>query len=178
MKLNELTILEYSNLLESKKSVPGGGSALALVLELSCSLCLMVCNFTIEKKGYENVTDRVKNIAEEVKEIKNQAHILIDEDGLAYQMVMDAYKTKDASLISKASIYGCEVPFKLFNLTKKCELLCEEMIKIGNKNLKSDAKIGRDLCKAIYEGCLDNIRCNIDSIIEENIKEKYLNLLK
>ena len=46
MKLSDLTINEYFDLLSSKKSVPGGGSCLGLVLEASCSLGLMVCNFT------------------------------------------------------------------------------------------------------------------------------------
>lgn len=176
MKLNQLTIEEYSTLLEEKKSIPGGGSALALVLELATDLSLMTCNFTVNKNGYEEVQIEIKSIIEKLKIIKDSAHQLIDEDGIAYQQVMNAYKSKDSLKISKASIYACEVPYKLFKLTKECEELCLRTSKIGNKNLLSDALISLDLCHSIYSGCLNNIKCNIDNILDENIKNKYLQL--
>ena len=72
---------------------------------------------------------------EELNQIKNKAHNLIDEDGYAYQSVMEAYKSKDKEKISKASIYGSEVPYQLYFLTKKCEQLCSRLCQIGNKNL-------------------------------------------
>lgn len=178
MKLNQLTIEEYSNLLESKKSVPGGGSALALVLELASDLALMTCNFTINKIGYENVQEEIEAIINNLQDIKKATHELIDEDGQAYQQVMNAYKTKDKQEISNASIYACEVPYKLYNLTKDCEQLCIKVSKIGNKNLVSDSLIGLDLCKSIYPGCLGNIKCNINNIVDEQIKNKYFELLK
>ena len=68
MKLSDLTINEYFDLLSSKKSVPGGGSCLGLVLEASCSLGLMVCNFTLDKKGYENVQTEIFFLKEELNQ--------------------------------------------------------------------------------------------------------------
>lgn len=178
MKLNELTILEYSDLLASKKSVPGGGSALALVLELACSLGLMVANFTINKKDYEFCQDEVIDISAKLTKLKEEAHELIDEDSLAYQEIIEAYKTGDAIQISMASIHGCEVPYRLHMLAKECEELCEKIEEIGNRNLLSDARIAKDLCQAIYPGCKDNIICNVDKITSKEIKDKYLELLK
>lgn len=178
MKLSDLTINEYFDLLSSKKSVPGGGSCLGLVLEASCSLGLMVCNFTLDKKGYENVQTEIFFLKEELNQIKNKAHNLIDEDGYAYQSVMEAYKSKDKEKISKASIYGSEVPYQLYFFTKKCEQLCSRLCQIGNKNLVSDAKIALDLCSSIYNGCIENIKCNVNGIDDINIKNKYLELIK
>ena len=62
MNFSELTIKEYSDILASRTSVPGGGSCLALVLELACSLGLMTANFTLNKKGYEDVEEKVKEL--------------------------------------------------------------------------------------------------------------------
>ena len=177
MKFSELTIKEYSLLLSARKSTPGGGSCLALVLELACDLGLMMSNFTLGKKGYEEVQDRVKDIVKELEIIKDRAHLLIDLDGAAYEMVMDAYKSREQNKIKEASLYACEIPYELYNLTKKTEELCLTIASIGNKNLVSDAKIAIDLCRSIYNGCLLNIECNINNV-EETKREKFLSLLK
>lgn len=178
MNFSDLKINEYTKLLEEKKSVPGGGSCLALVLELACSLGMMVLNFTINKKGYEEVFDEAQILLNDLKNIKEKAHHLIDEDGEAYQKIMDAYKSKDTNLISEASIYGCEVPYQLFLLTKECENILIRVNVIGNKNLISDSMIGVDLCKSIYNGARMNIKCNINGIIDPSKKEKYLIILE
>lgn len=178
MKLNELTINEYSTLLAAKKSAPGGGSALALVLELACDLGLMVANFTINKKGYEPYFEEINKITAALLEYKQIANRLIDEDAIAYKGVMDAFKSQEKKLIEQASIYACEVPFTLYTTTSEVEKLCSRLYEIGNKNLISDAKIGTELCKSIYSGCVDNIKCNIDNIASLDVKKKYLEILK
>ena len=177
MKLNELTINEYSMLLEAKKSVPGGGSCLALVLELACDLGLMSVNFTIDKKGYENVQNEIVLLGSKLKEIKTRANELIELDGEAYQQVMDAFRSKDDQKIKDASLYACEVPYELYKLSFGVEELCERLFVIANKNVISDAKIGSDLAKAVRPGCISNIKCNINQVAEEK-REKFLLLLK
>lgn len=178
MKLNELTIEEYSSLLASKKSTPGGGSALALVLEIACDLGIMVANFTIDKTGYESYKTEVENIKEQLINAKKTANRLINEDADAYMLVMQAYKSKNKEEINKASLFACEVPYQLFMTSKDVEMLCYRLYEIGNKNLISDAKIGYTLCQSVYPGCLDNIRCNIDGIINHKDKVKYLEVLE
>jgi len=178
MKLNELTIEEYSSLLASKKSTPGGGSALALVLEIACDLGIMVANFTIDKKGYEMYKDEIENIKEKLINAKIIANRLINEDAEAYMLVMQAYKSKNKEDIHKASLFACEVPYQLYMTSKEVEKLCCRLYEIGNKNLISDAKIGYTLCQSVYPGCIDNIKCNIDGIINSNDKVKYLEVLK
>ncbi len=178
MKLSDLTINEYSFKLADKKSTPGGGSALALVLELACDLGIMVCNFTIDKIGYEQFNEEVSSIKDRLQEFKLLAHDLIDKDAEAYQNVMDAFKSKNKDDISKASIFACKVPYSLYVTTQKVEEYCERLYLIGNKNLISDAKIGKDLCKSIYQGCLDNIKCNVNNIEDKKEREFYLDILK
>ena len=166
MELNALPIYEYTKLLEEKKSVPGGGSCLGLVLELACSLGMMVLNFTIDKKGYENVYEEAKILLNDLNKIKKKAHLIINEDGEAEKR------------ISEASIVGCEVPYQLYLLTKECENILLRVNLIGNKNLLSDAEIGIDLCRSIYHGAKLNIKCNVNGITDLAIKEKYLQILK
>ena len=53
MSFQKFTIEQYQEELGSRKSTPSGGSALGLTLETAASLCLMVCNLTLNKKGYD-----------------------------------------------------------------------------------------------------------------------------
>jgi formiminotetrahydrofolate cyclodeaminase len=99
MSFQKLSIEEYQQLLESKKSTPSGGSALALTLETASSLCLMVCNLTVDKKGYEGVSDIIQEYIALVVEIKEEAKKLMDEDSIAFDSLMDAFRSKDKNEI-------------------------------------------------------------------------------
>lgn len=171
MELNELTIGEYAERLSSRISVPGGGSALALTLEIACSLGMMTGNFTIEKKGYEPFWQEAASICGQLKKIRKRAHELIVEDGDAYQELMAAFRTKDQEKIRACAFHACEIPAELYSLTKECERLCLRMSAIGNKNLTSDALIGSDLCRSIYPGCIANIKLNVSSLPEDQRKQ-------
>ena len=110
MELLNLSVKDYLDELSKKVSTPGGGSALAIVLSLSASLGLMALNFTVNKKGYEDKQEKVKEYILKFEEIKNVGEKLIDEDAKSYKALMDAYRKKDETAIRKAACYACEVP--------------------------------------------------------------------
>ena len=169
MSFQKLTVEEYQSQLESKKSTPSGGSALALTLETATSLCLMVCNLTLDKKGYENVRERIVEIIQEVKLIKEEAKKLMDEDSIAFNALMVAFKNKNEEEIQERAIDSAMVPYRLYNQTKKLQQIAEVLIEIGNKNVQSDAFIARDLCASIYYGSILNIKANIPYIKNEEV---------
>ena len=177
MSFQKLTIEEYQYLLESKKSTPSGGSALALTLETAASLCLMVCNLTINKKGYEEVYSQVDEYIQDVLKIKEVAKSLMDEDSIAFNSLMEAFKSKNQELIAERAIDSAMVPFRLFNEAKKLQAIAEVLEKIGNKNVQSDAIIAIDLCKAIYSGSILNIKANMPYIQDQKVVEKLNTIL-
>ncbi len=177
MKFNDMTISEYCLALKSKTSVPGGGSALALTLEMACSLALMTARFTIDKKGYENYQTEIKSSIDKLENFAIKAHELIDLDGLAFQALMKAYSNKNQNEIAEKSEEASEIPYLLYKYTKDVEDLASRLMVIGNKNVASDASIAVDLCKAIYPGCILNIKANISNIKNEGLRKKYLDLL-
>ena len=173
MSFQKYTVEQYQSELESKKSTPSGGSALALTLETATSLCLMVCNLTVNKKGYEEVKEKIEALIEECLKIKVEAQKLMDEDSIAFNALMEAFKNKDQSAIASRAIDSAMVPYNLFVETKKLQQIAEVLIEIGNKNVQSDAIIARDLCLAIYPGSILNIKANVPYIKDE----KVLNIL-
>ncbi|MDD6302872.1 MAG: cyclodeaminase/cyclohydrolase family protein [Bacillales bacterium] len=171
MSFQQNTIEEYLDLLGSKKPAPGGGSALALVLETAASLGMMVCNLTIDKKGYEHLNEKIKSTLVELESVKNVAKELMDLDASSFTELMSAFKTKDKTLIETAAYKSAMVPYRLFLETKKLQNIVEELSIIGNKNVVSDAMIAVDLCKSIYPGCKLNFDANIPFV--NDTKKEY-----
>jgi methenyltetrahydrofolate cyclohydrolase len=177
MSFLDLKVSEYLTKVGSKTSTPGGGSVLGLVLSLACNLDLMVCNFTLNKKGYEEVTSEIEELMNKINQIDVVAKQLMDEDSICFSKLMDAYKSKDEEKISNASIDAAMVPYKLYKETKKLEEISSRLCLIGNKNVVSDAETAHDLCLSIYNGCKLNIKANIKSIKNQDILDKLNTIL-
>ena len=177
MKLSEMTIKEYSEILGAKKPTPGGGSALALVCELAIDLGMMVANFTTNKKGYEDVQDEVLSYLDTLKELKQVADDLIDKDGEAYAKVVSAYKSGSKDELNDASIEACEIPYILYMIAKQAKFINERLSIIGNKTIITDSLIAVELTDAVLHGSIENIKCNINSITNPDARQKYQDLL-
>ena len=174
MNYSELSIVKYNELLGEKKSTPGGGSALAITLSLACSLCKMVINFTIDKKGYEHLNEKMMKMSKQIDLYLNNAYKYAELDSVTFSNLMEAYKNKNHEEIEKCSVEASMIPFNLYLLTERVQTIADELFLIGNKNVVSDAKIASDLCYSIYPGCKLNILANIKSIHDETV----LNTLK
>ena len=172
MSFKDLSIEEYNHALGEKKSTPGGGSALAITLSLACSLLLMVINFTLDKKGYEEHQKRMVELKENITRIQEEAFVLADEDSLTFKALMASYKYQDSDLISQRAKECCLVSYKLYLFTEQVESIARELILKGNKNLVADAKIAASLCLSIYPSCKDNIEINISSVKDASFIEQ------
>jgi len=177
MKFQDMKITEYQDILASKKSTPGGGSALALVLLNAISLCEMVYNFTVDKKGFEDIRDELIEINKKLQLYKEDAYFLLNEDSVVFNALMDAYKSKDEKRIEDASIDACEVPYRLYQVTKNVQVIAKSLSLKGNPNVISDSKIADDLCSSIYNGCQLNIKANLKCVHDKVLLEKYLSVL-
>ena len=90
--LSELTIKEFLEKIASEFPTPGGGSVAALSAALAASLTEMVANLTIGKKGYDDVEDEMKAVAQDALKLKNKLVSAIDNDSDSYKDVMTAIK--------------------------------------------------------------------------------------
>ncbi len=178
MEYKNLSIKDYVEEVAKKASVPGGGSVLALVNELSSSLLLMVCNFTIDKKGYETQQRRIKELIRAISIIKDDCHNIIDDDANAFSALMKAFSNKDKQEIAKYSYDCAYVPFRLLKNALSLIDFSKEIIEIGNSNLKSDAQIAYDLAYSSLKGCKHHIIINLDSIDDKEKKDELINCLK
>lgn len=177
MSFQKLSIEEYQELLASKKSTPSGGSALALTLETAASLCLMVCNLTVNKKGYEPIRNQIIEETRKCMLIKENAKVLMDEDSIAFDSLMLAFKNKDENKIAECATYSAMVPYRLYIEAEKLQRTAEFLKVVGNKNVQSDAIIAIDLCKAIYHGSILNIKANIPYVKDKEMLELFNSII-
>ena len=191
MKLVELDVLKFLDVVDSNSPAPGGGSVSALASSLGASLARMVAHLSFGKKNYEALTDDVKAkfVAnfDELLKIKNELNDLIDRDSEAYNTVMAAYKlpketdeekaTRSVE-IQKSLKYAIQTPYDIVVLSGKAISLLGEILANGNQNAITDIGVGTMLLMVGLEGGILNVKVNLSSIkdtayVEKITKEIY-----
>ena len=191
MKLVELDVLKFLDVVDSNSPAPGGGSVSALASSLGASLARMVAHLSFGKKNYEALADDVKAkfVAnfDELLKIKNELNDLIDRDSEAYNTVMAAYKLPKetdeekaarSSEIQKSLKYAIQTPYDIVVLSGKAISLLGEILANGNQNAITDIGVGTMLLMVGLEGGILNVKVNLSSIkdieyVEKITKEIY-----
>ena len=185
MKLVELDVLKFLDVVDSNSPAPGGGSVSALASSLGASLARMVAHLSFGKKNYEALADDVKAkfVAnfDELLKIKNELNDLIDRDSEAYNTVMAAYKlpkeTDEEKVarsveIQKSLKYAIQTPYDIVVLSGKAISLLGEILANGNQNAITDIGVGTMLLMVGLEGGILNVKVNLSSIKDAEYVEK------
>lgn len=185
MKLVELDVLKFLDVVDSNSPAPGGGSVSALASSLGTSLARMVAHLSFGKKKYEALSDDVKTKFvtnfDELLKIKNELNDLIDKDSEAYNTVMAAYKLpketdeeKSArnAEIQKSLKYAIQTPYEIVVLSGKAISLLGEILTNGNQNAITDIGVGAMLLMVGLEGGILNVKVNLTSIEDSSYVEK------
>ncbi len=143
----------------SSSPTPGGGSIAAMAGAIASSLGEMVCNLTIGKKKYADVEEEMKELAKKCGEKREIFLQLVEEDALAFDKVMDAFRKKEG--IEEALKIAAETPLKT---AEECISLLRLLVDIaekGNKNSISDAGVAALMAQAAFHSAMMNVRINI-----------------
>ena len=89
--IKDMTIQRFLDELASKASTPGGGGAAAIIGATGAALIGMVANFTIGKKGYEEVDEEFKEMLEKSEKLRSKLTDAIKDDVDVFNKVMAAY---------------------------------------------------------------------------------------
>ncbi len=149
--------------------VPGGGSAAALAGALAGALIAMVARLTIGRKVYAAAEARAQAILAESETVRGELRRLVDEDAAAYTGVSAAYKlAKDdpgrPRAIDAALLGAAATPLEVARRSARLVALAREIGTIGNKNARSDAKVGEGLARAALAGAVENVKVNVASL--------------
>lgn len=176
MSFLDRNIIEFTDVLASKASVPGGGGASALVGAVGTALGSMVGALTVGKKKYAAVEADIIALMQKAEIVRAELLKQIDEDARVFEPLSKAYglpKDTDEQKAEKAKVMeaclreACSVPMEI--MVKCCEAieLQKEFAAKGSSLAISDAGVGVAFCKAALQGASLNVFINTKSMTDK-----------
>ncbi|MBO0477464.1 cyclodeaminase/cyclohydrolase family protein [Vagococcus sp. DIV0080] len=173
MKLVELTVKGFVDVLGSDAPAPGGGSAAALAAAMGISLTKMVCELTIGKKKYAEFEEDMKLVFDESKALQKHLLDAIDEDTEAFNAVSAVFdmpkETDNEKAARRAAMQtalqgAAESPFHMMKLMVNALEITKRAIGKSNTNAASDLGVAALNLKAGLQGAWLNVLINLSSI--------------
>ncbi|MDU1411786.1 MAG: cyclodeaminase/cyclohydrolase family protein [Clostridium sp.] len=178
--LDTKTVRGFIDELASNSPAPGGGSVAALCGSLGSALGSMVFNLTVGKKAYLALSDEERASVDkglvDANELKDRFLQLMNEDTLAFNKLMEAFKmpkeTDEDKAIRSEKIQiaykgATEIPLEVARRSYDIYEIIEIAVDHGNKNAISDAGVAALLTQAAIEGAIMNVKINLGSIKDE-----------
>jgi len=181
MKLIDMEVTKYLDVLKSDAPAPGGGSVSALAGAQGVGLFMMVADLTMGKEKYADFQDVCKNAKEKGMPLYEELLAGIDKDTEAFNLVADAFKMpKDtdeqkaerSKAIQAGTLVSTEVPFRTMQLGYEGLKLAGSIVGKSNPNAASDLGVSILNLTACVNGAWLNVKINISSLKDE-AKAKY-----
>ncbi len=182
--LIDLTLTDFANETSSESPAPGGGSISAYVGALGSSLATMVANLSAHKRGWDEKWEEFSIWAERGLNYQNQLLKLVDQDTLAFNKIIEAYRLPKESkeeeedrkiAINNATLYAIETPFRIMEISLKSMDVIKKMAEIGNPNSITDTAVGALCAKTSIVGAFLNVKINCNDYHD---KKFILSMLK
>lgn len=176
MKLVDMQVTGYLDILASDAPAPGGGSAAALCGAQGIGLTTMVAGQTAVKKAYEADWPLCQEIMAEGKDLFNALTAQVDKDTDAYNLVAAAFKMPKATdeekavrrgEIAKATLVATEVPFETLRLAVRSLELADKLLGHYNTNCASDLGVGGLNLHTCVHGAWLNVLINLSGVKDE-----------
>jgi len=176
MELTQLSCRDFTFELASKKPVPGGGGAAALVASLGVALNTMVANFSVGKKKFLDYKEKHEDIMKRGEVLRNKLIDLIDEDAKNFEPLSKAYsmisdtdeeKLEKEEMLQKCLKLACLAPLEILQCTYESILLHDEIVDISSKTIISDVGVGVQCLKSALYSAYLNVEININSMSDE-----------
>ena len=182
MKLAEMQVTEFVNLMASDAPAPGGGSAAALEGALGAALTAMVCALTVGKKKYADVQELAVASQKKAEDLKARFVDVMDRDTEAFNAVSAVFAmpkdTDEQKAARKAAMQealkGCtKTPFEMMQLA--CETLELTRSLVGRLNASAASDLGCSALslRAAIQGAWLNVLINISGIADEAFAAEY-----
>ena len=178
--IKDMTIQTFLDELASKASTPGGGGGAAVNGAIGSALISMVANFTIGKKGYEDVHDEFTSILNQSEDLRSKLTDAIKDDVDVFNRVMAAYgmskETEDVKKLRTEAIQSAlkeatDVPLACAKLCREVIDLSESAAENGNTNVISDAGVALLAGYAGLRSAALNVYINIGGIKDKEFAD-------
>ena len=178
MKLADMQVTQFCDVLASDAPAPGGGSTAALEGALGAALTAMVCGLTTVGKSREKYAEYQEFVLASQKkalDLKARFMDVMDRDTEAFNVVSAAFGMPKATDEEKAArsaaiqkgLEGCtRTPFEMMELTA-------ELLGKTNDSAASDLGVSALSMRAAIQGAWLNVLINIGSLKNKELAEDY-----
>lgn len=182
MKLAEMNVTEFTQLLASDTPAPGGGSTAALEGALGAALTAMVCRLTTEKEQFAACRNLVTEIQDKAEALRLAFLSAMDSDTEAFLQVSKAFslpKTTDEekavrSAAIQAGLIRCtETPLLVMTLAVDGLKLIQALLGKYNENAASDLGTAAHSFLACAHGAWLNVAINVGSLKDREKARSY-----
>ena len=182
MKMAEMNVTQFADVLASDAPAPGGGSTAALAGALGAALTAMVCELTVGKKQFAEVREDVLAVQAKSSELQKRFLDVMDRDTDAFLVVSNAFAMPKATDEEKAArsaaiqkgLEGCTAtPFEMMQLAAETIELTESLLGRFNTASASDLGVGALSLRTAVQGAWLNVLINIGSLKNKELAENY-----
>jgi formiminotetrahydrofolate cyclodeaminase len=179
--LAELTIAELLAQTAAGTPVPGGGSLSAMAAATGAALAQMVAGLTAGRPRYADADPTMRELIASAERLRKDLLAAMDRDAAAYTGVMAALKlpkTNDREkalrdeALQDATREAARVPLSVAEMALEVMTLANTAVRQGNPNALSDGAVGALLARAALQGAVYNVRINLQSIRDENFRDR------
>lgn len=178
--LKDLSVERFVKEVASNAPAPGGGSVAAEAGAQAAGLLSMYCNLSQNREKLGDVVDTLQALGEEARFLMNKLLEAMDEDTVAFNRVMEAYrmpkendqeKAKRKEAISEAGLYAADVPMHTARGSLRVLTLIGEAAGKGNSSAVTDLAVSNLQAISALTGACYNVRINLDMISEQKAAE-------
>ena len=185
MKLADMQVTQFCDVLASDAPAPGGGSTAALEGALGAALTAMVCGLTTVGKSREKYAEYQEFVLASQKkalDLKARFMDVMDRDTEAFNVVSAAFGMPKATDEEKAArsaaiqkgLEGCtRTPFEMMELAAETLELTAELLGKTNDSAASDLGVSALSMRAAIQGAWLNVLSNIGSLKNKELAEDY-----
>ncbi|MDO4485883.1 MAG: cyclodeaminase/cyclohydrolase family protein [Bacillota bacterium] len=182
MKLIDLKMNEYLDILLSDAPAPGGGSVSALAGAQAAALMGMVCDLTIGKAKYEDYQESCKEAKAKAGELYRGFAEAIDKDTEAFNLVAAAFKMPKETdeekaarkqAIADGTLEATKVPYSVMEMAAAGLEIAETMVGKSNPNAASDLGVAVLNLMTCMKGAWLNVKINLPGVKDENLAAEY-----
>ena len=185
MKLADMQVTQFCDVLASDAPAPGGGSTAALEGALGAALTAMVCGLTTvgrSREKYAAYQEFVLASQKKALDLKARFMDVMDRDTEAFNVVSAAFGMPKATDEEKAArsaaiqkgLEGCtRTPFEMMELAAETLELTAELLGKTNDSAASDLGVSALSMRAAIQGAWLNVLINIGSLKNKELAEDY-----
>jgi formiminotetrahydrofolate cyclodeaminase len=176
MALTRKPLDEVLRAFASPDPTPGGGSASALAAALGASLLVMVARLPKSRSNSDEDRAALGRADAALAEVARQLIEAVDEDTVAYDRVVAAYRQPSSTDTEKAArVAGIqqalreatEVPLRVIRLAVRALEQAEVVARHGHRAAASDVGVAVELLRAGGYGARLNVDANVAAIRDE-----------